>query len=46
MASQKNWCLTPINLICVVDAAQTEAVLFGPHGLTRMLQPGHAGAGA
>ena len=42
MASQKNWCLTPINLICVVDAAQTEAVLFGPQGLSRMLQPGHA----
>lgn len=29
-------------IICVVDAAQTEDVLFGGHGLARMLQPGHA----
>lgn len=29
-------------IICAVDAAQTEAVLFGPQGLSRMLQPGHA----
>jgi 3-hydroxyisobutyrate dehydrogenase len=29
-------------IICVVDAAQTEAVLFGAQGLARMLQPGHA----
>ena len=28
-------------IICVVDAAQTEAVLFGQDGLTGMLQPGH-----
>jgi putative dehydrogenase len=28
-------------VICVVDAAQTEEVLFGPNGLARMLQPGH-----
>lgn len=29
-------------IICVVDAAQTEDVLFGEQGLARMLQPGHA----
>jgi L-threonate 2-dehydrogenase len=29
-------------IICVVDAAQTEEVLFGPLGLARMLRPGHA----
>ena len=29
-------------IVCVVDAAQTETVLFGPHGLASMLQPGHA----
>jgi 3-hydroxyisobutyrate dehydrogenase len=29
-------------IVCVVDAAQTEDVLFGEHGLARMLQPGHA----
>ncbi|MGH6640180.1 MAG: NAD(P)-dependent oxidoreductase [Polaromonas sp.] len=29
-------------IICVVDAAQTETVLFGRHGLASMLQPGHA----
>ncbi|MGH6640520.1 MAG: NAD(P)-binding domain-containing protein, partial [Polaromonas sp.] len=29
-------------IICVVDAAQTEAVLFGRHGLASVLQPGHA----
>ncbi len=28
-------------LVCVVDAVQTEAVLFGPAGLACMLQPGH-----
>lgn len=28
-------------IVCVVDAAQTDVVLFGPHGLARMLQPGH-----
>ncbi len=28
-------------IVCVVDAAQTETVLFGEHGLHRMLQPGH-----
>lgn len=28
-------------MVCVVDAAQTEAVLFGPDGLVHMLQPGH-----
>jgi putative dehydrogenase len=28
-------------IVCVVDAAQTESVLFGPDGLARMLQPGH-----
>lgn len=28
-------------VVCVVDAAQTDAVLFGPDGLARMLQPGH-----
>lgn len=28
-------------IVCVVDAVQTEAVLFGPEGLARMLQPGH-----
>ena len=28
-------------IVCVVDAAQTDAVLFGPEGLARMLQPGH-----
>jgi putative dehydrogenase len=27
--------------VCVVDAAQTGTVLFGPDGLARMLQPGH-----
>ena len=29
-------------IVCVVDAAQTGDVLFGEHGLARMLQPGHA----
>lgn len=29
-------------IVCVVDAAQTEAVLFGEQGLSRMLRPGHA----
>jgi L-threonate 2-dehydrogenase len=28
-------------IICVVDAAQTESVLFGEGGLAQMLQPGH-----
>jgi putative dehydrogenase len=28
-------------VVCVVDAAQTGTVLFGPDGLARMLQPGH-----
>ncbi len=28
-------------IVCVVDAAQTEAVLFAQDGLARMLQPGH-----
>ncbi|MDP1564658.1 MAG: NAD(P)-dependent oxidoreductase [Polaromonas sp.] len=28
-------------IVCVVDAAQTEAVLFGADGLARMLKPGH-----
>lgn len=28
-------------VVCVVDAAQTEAVLFGEDGLHHMLQPGH-----
>ncbi|HQS33615.1 MAG: hydroxyacid dehydrogenase [Polaromonas sp. 39-63-203] len=28
-------------MVCVVDAAQTETVLFGEDGLARMLQPGH-----
>ena len=28
-------------IVSVVDAAQTDAVLFGPEGLARMLQPGH-----
>lgn len=28
-------------VVCVVDAAQTEEVLFGTQGLARMLQPGH-----
>jgi putative dehydrogenase len=28
-------------IVCVVDAAQTDAVLFGPDGLACMLQPGH-----
>ena len=28
-------------IVCVVDAAQTDDVLFGPDGLARMLQPGH-----
>ncbi len=28
-------------VICVVDAAQTAEVLFGPDGLAHMLQPGH-----
>lgn len=28
-------------IVCVVDAVQTEAVLFGPEGLACMLQPGH-----
>lgn len=28
-------------IVCVVDAAQTDAVLFGADGLARMLQPGH-----
>jgi putative dehydrogenase len=30
-----------IFVVCVVDAAQTEAVLFGTTGLARRLQPGH-----
>jgi putative dehydrogenase len=30
-----------IFVVCVVDAAQTEAVLFGATGLARRLQPGH-----
>ncbi|MFS2032698.1 NAD(P)-dependent oxidoreductase [Polaromonas sp. CT11-55] len=29
-------------IVCVVDAAQTEEVLFGGNGLDRMLLPGHA----
>ncbi len=29
-------------VVAVVDAPQTETVLFGAHGLARMLQPGHA----
>jgi len=29
-------------IVCVVDAAQTEEVLFGEQGLARMLRPGHA----
>ena len=28
-------------IVCVVDAAQTETVLFGQEGLASMLQPGH-----
>ncbi|MDP3167101.1 MAG: NAD(P)-dependent oxidoreductase, partial [Hydrogenophaga sp.] len=28
-------------IVCVVDAAQTEAVLFGADGLARMLKQGH-----
>ena len=28
-------------IVCVVDALQTSEVLFGDHGLARMLQPGH-----
>ncbi|OOG37311.1 hydroxyacid dehydrogenase [Polaromonas sp. A23] len=28
-------------IVCVVDAAQTEEVLFGQQGLAGMLQPGH-----
>ena len=28
-------------IVCVVDAAQTEDVLFGEHGLVKSLQPGH-----
>ncbi len=28
-------------IICVVDAAQTRDVLFGPHGIAPHLQPGH-----
>ena len=28
-------------VVCVVDEAQTAEVLFGDHGLARMLQPGH-----
>jgi L-threonate 2-dehydrogenase len=28
-------------IVCVVDAVQTETVLFGEGGLVRMLQPGH-----
>lgn len=28
-------------VVCVVDAVQTEEVLFGTQGLARMLQPGH-----
>lgn len=28
-------------VVCVVDAVQTEEVLFGAQGLARMLQPGH-----
>ncbi len=28
-------------VVCVVDARQTELVLFGPDGLARVLQPGH-----
>jgi putative dehydrogenase len=29
-------------IVCVVDAAQTEQVLFGPQGVARGLQPGRA----
>jgi 3-hydroxyisobutyrate dehydrogenase len=29
-------------IVCVVDAAQTEEVLFGGQGLARTLRPGHA----
>lgn len=29
-------------IVCVVDAVQTEDVLFGEQGLVRMLRPGHA----
>jgi L-threonate 2-dehydrogenase len=29
------------HIICVVDATQTESVLFGEAGLAQMLQPGH-----
>src|SRR6478752_7324891 len=29
-------------IVCVVDAAQTEEVLFGGEGLAHMLRPGHA----
>jgi len=29
-------------IVCVVDAAQTEEVLFGPQGVARGLQPGRA----
>ncbi|WP_411877983.1 NAD(P)-dependent oxidoreductase [Polaromonas sp. YR568] len=29
-------------IVCVVDAAQTEDVLFGEQGLARMLRPGHS----
>lgn len=29
-------------IVCVVDAGQTENVLFGGQGLARMLQPGHS----
>lgn len=29
-------------IVCVVDAAQTEEVLFGVQGLGRVLRPGHA----
>ncbi len=29
------------HIVCVVDAAQTDDVLFGPDGLAQRLQPGH-----
>jgi len=30
-----------LHIVCVVDAAQTDDVLFGPSGLAGRLQPGH-----
>ncbi len=30
-----------VHIVCVVDAPQTEEVLFGLHGLAQRLQPGH-----